>query len=258
MLAYKNVVLLLLACSLIIILLAWAFAFLNIWLVLALILLDIGCLIGGSFYVCSGLYLHAHCKGDTDKKQIAITFDDGPHADITPKVLDILKLHDIKAGFFLIGKNTEKNPEIVKRMLDEGHLIGNHSWSHSNFFGFWCTKKVVASLRKNEDFIEGISGKRTNLFRPPFGVTNPNIARAARLLDYAVTGWSIRSLDTMGKSNEKIIIRVVKRLKPGSVILFHDNHEGIIPILESVIKIAVAEGYTFISPDKLLNIEAYK
>jgi len=173
-------------------------------------------------------------------------------------VLDILKENNISAGFFLIGQQAEKNEDIVRRISQEGHLIGNHSYTHAKHFGFWGTKKLVADLRTNEGLIERISGKKVNLFRPPFGVTNPNIAKAARLLGYTVVGWSIRSLDSMGGRKEKIIKRVSKRLKPGRVILFHDNHEAIISILKEVIRIAKAEGYTFISPDELLNIKAYK
>ena len=258
MLAYKHVVLILLIGSVIVISLAWVFAFLSVWLVLALILLDLAVLFGGSLCVCSGLYLYAHCKGTDDKKQIVITFDDGPNADVTPGVLDILKTHNIKAGFFLIGRNIEKNREIVKRTLGEGHIIGNHSWSHRKSFGFWSSRKVMDDLRKNELLIENICGKKVNLFRPPFGVTNPNIAKAARLLNYTVIGWSIRSLDTIGNSNEKTIKRVIRRLKPGGVILLHDNHERIIPILEELIKRIVANGYEIVGPEELLNIKAYK
>jgi len=174
------------------------------------------------------------------------------------KSLDILKTHNIKAGFFLIGQNIEKNREIVIRTLGEGHIVGSHSWSHRRSFGFRSSRKVLEDLRKNELLIENTCGKKVNLFRPPFGVTNPNIAKAARLLDYTVIGWSIRSLDTIGNSNEKTIRRVIRRLKPGSVILFHDNHEGIAPILEAVITKAVEEGYEFVSPEVLLNIKAYK
>jgi len=258
MLTYKHVVLILLVGSVIIISLVWLLAFLSVWIVLALILLNLAVLFGGSLCVCSGLYLHAHCKGADDKKQITITFDDGPNTDVTPGVLDILKTHNIKAGFFLIGQNIEKNREIVIRTLGEGHIVGSHSWSHRRSFGFRSSRKVLEDLRKNELLIENTCGKKVNLFRPPFGVTNPNIAKAARLLDYTVIGWSIRSLDTIGNSNEKTIRRVIRRLKPGSVILFHDNHEGIAPILEAVITKAVEEGYEFVSPEVLLNIKAYK
>ncbi len=228
----------------------------SLLIIISLLLISI--LAWGSFNICAGLYIRAHCRANTSKKKLALTFDDGPHATITPKVLDMLKAHHIKAGFFLIGENIEQNEEIARQISEEGHILGSHSYSHANNFGFWGSRKITADLRKNESLIERISGKKTRLFRPPFGVTNPNIAKAARLLEYSVIGWSIRSLDTVNKSNNRIINRVVKRLKPGGVILFHDNHERIIPILEEVIKKATDEGYEFVSPDVLLNIKAYR
>jgi peptidoglycan/xylan/chitin deacetylase (PgdA/CDA1 family) len=235
MLAYMIPSLLILSGTILLVLLAW-----------------------GSFCVCSGLYIKTYCRGNTSEKKLALTFDDGPHATITLEVLDILKAHHIKAGFFLIGENIERNEDIVRRIPQEGHILGNHSYSHSNYFGFRGTKCVTADLRKNEALIEGISGKKPGLFRPPFGVTNPNIARAARLLDYRVVGWDIRSLDTVSRHNDRTIKRVIKRLKPGAMILFHDNHERIVPILEGVIKKAIEEEYEFVSPDVLLNLKAYK
>jgi peptidoglycan/xylan/chitin deacetylase (PgdA/CDA1 family) len=117
---------------------------------------------------------------------------------------------------------------------------------------------VINELKQNEDLIHSISGKKVRLFRPPFGVTNPNIAAAARLLEYKVIGWSIRSLDTMGKPDGKIIKRVVSRFKPGSLILLHDTHAGTANILTEVIKQAKEDGYTFVRPDELFNLEAYK
>ena len=117
---------------------------------------------------------------------------------------------------------------------------------------------MINDLKQNEDLIHDITGKRVGFFRPPFGVTNPNIAAAARFLEYKVIGWSIRSLDTMEKPDEKIIKRVVSRFKPGGLVLFHDTHPGIANILKEVIEKAREEGYTFIRPDELLNLEAYK
>lgn len=258
MLAYRNVVLLILLCSLIIVIAGWVFSFLTIWLVLPLILIDLFTLFAGSFIIDSGLYLKVFCSGNPAEKSIAITFDDGPDPLITPQLLDILKEHSIKAGFFLTGKNITGNENVVKRIAEEGHVMGNHSFSHSSRFGFFSKKKLINDLNMNASLIEKISGKKVNFFRPPFGVTNPNIAKAVRSLDYFAIGWNIRSYDTVCKNDEKIIKRVVKRFKPGGIILFHDNHKGILLILKSVIEKADEAGYSIISPDELLNINAYK
>jgi peptidoglycan/xylan/chitin deacetylase (PgdA/CDA1 family) len=258
MLAYRKIFLLILIFSVLIIVLAWEFSFLNTWLILLLILVNIIVLLAGSFCVCSGLYIQALCSGSADTKKVSITFDDGPDKIITPQVLDLLKQHDIKAGFFLVGKNIEGNEEIVKRMINEGHIIGNHSYSHKKYFGFLGTGKVKEDLQKNEALIERVTGKRVAFFRPPFGVSNPNIARAARLLDYTVLGWSIRSFDTVSRNNDKTIKRVFRRLKPGGMILFHDNNERILPILKTLIEKISLSGYEIVSPEELLNIKAYK
>lgn len=258
MLKYKYVVVIILICSMLIIALSWMFSFISIWMVLVLFIIDLGLLAGGSFYICSDLYLKAHCTGQTTKHELALTFDDGPHPENTLKVIDILKKHDIRACFFLTGKSIQGNEHIIKRMLDDGHIIGNHSFSHKNTFGFLPTRAVIRDLQKNEDLIKDITGKECALFRPPMGISNPHIAKAVRSLKYKVVGWNIRSFDTLHKNPKRTIKRVEKRLKPGGLILLHDNRENIVPVLEGVIRIAVEKGYTFVSPDTLLELKAYK
>ena len=189
---------------------------------------------------------------------MALSFDDGPHPEHTPVVLEILKKHNIKAGFFLVGEMIKQEPGLAERINADNHIIGNHSYTHTKKFTLRKTKAVIDELKQNEELIKEITGKKVGFFRPPFGVTNPNIAAAARFLDYKVIGWSIRSLDTMGKPDEKIIKRVVARFKPGSLILLHDTHEGIGNILEGIIEAAKEQNYSFVRPDELLKLEAYK
>jgi peptidoglycan/xylan/chitin deacetylase (PgdA/CDA1 family) len=106
--------------------------------------------------------------------------------------------------------------------------------------------------------IERVTGKKVALFRPPFGVSNPNIAKAARLLDYKVIGWSIRSFDTVYQHNDRMLKRIIKHLKPGRVILLHDRNERILPLLQTLIEKAELSGYKFVRPDALLHVKAYK
>ena len=224
----------------------------------SLLTVAIAILVVGSYDICFGLYIRTYCKAKTKKKVLALSFDDGPHHEFTPVVLDILKEYNISAGFFLVGEMIQKEPALLEKIHSEGHIIGNHSFSHTKKFTIRKTKAVTDDLRQNEELIHRIIGKKVRFFRPPFGVTNPNIAAAARFLEYKVIGWSIRSLDTMGKTDKKIIKRVSAQFKPGRIILFHDNHPGIASILKEVIRKAKEEGYTFVSPDKLLNLNAYK
>lgn len=211
----------------------------------------------GAFDICFGLYIKTYCKGKGNEKVLSLSFDDGPHPQFTADVLDLLKEHNIKAGFFLIGNRIEKEPGLVQRMIAEGHMVGNHSYTHTNKYAFRSSKRLIEDLQQNEELISKLGGRKVKLFRPPFGVTNPNIAAAARKLGYSVIGWSIRSLDTLGRPAEKVIRRVVSRFKPGGLILLHDTHEEIIPILKKLIEEASEQGYSFVSPDVLLKLKAY-
>lgn len=258
MLKYKYAVLIILLCSMAVISLGWMLSFLTVWIMLVLILVNIGLLAGGAFVICSGLYVKVYCRSETAEQEISLTFDDGPHPEFTPGVLDILKKHKIKAGFFVNGKNINGNESLLKRMLEEGHIIGNHSYNHSNVFGFLSTEAIKQDLIKNEALILDLTGEKCAFFRPPFGITNPHIAKAVRSLDYKVIGWNIRSFDTINKRPEKTIRRISRLLKPGSVILLHDNRKNIEIILEELIDIASGKEYKFVAPDKLLRLKAYK
>lgn len=207
--------------------------------------------------ICSQAYIKTYCKSDTKDKKIAITFDDGPDAEITPKVLAILNDFNVKATFFCIGNQIEKNRELVKEIDSNGHLIGNHSYSHEFWFDLYPANKMQEDIRKTNGLIFETIGKKTKLFRPPYGVTNPSLKRAIKKLGFNTIGWSIRSLDTVKKS-EKTISLVKKRLSSGDIILFHDNREQIIETLKAFFTYAKTEGYKIVPLDELLNIKAYE
>lgn len=154
--------------------------------------------------------------------KIALTFDDGP-AEYTEEILDILKKENVKATFFLIGKNIEGNEHIVKRMNEEGHLIGNHSFYHGKNFDWQSSKSMMKEIEETNDSIEKITGKRPVYFRPPFGVTNPNLAKAIAQTGMKSVAWNIRSFDTMAKSEEKLLKRLLTQSKANSIILLHDR-----------------------------------
>lgn len=255
---YRSMTIIILSGSVLIIALSWMLSFLNAWLVLSLLAINLALLAGGSFRVCSNLYINAHCNGSNTEKKIALTFDDGPHRKITPLLLDILKNNNIQAAFFLSGKDIDGNEVLLNRMLDEGHVIGNHSYSHRNTFGFLSTAAVIRDLQRNEALIMEITRKNCALFRPPMGITNPHIAKAVRYLNYDVVGWSIRSLDTVHKDPAKVAARVARRLRPGRVILLHDTQDNAAILLKQIIEKAAAGGYAFERPDRLLNLNAYK
>jgi len=203
------------------------------------------------------MHVNALCNKNTEEKEIAITFDDGPNVEVTAEVLDLLKKNEIKAGFFCIGKNIEGNEAIVKRMDEEGHIIGNHSYEHAFFYDFFPASMVLNDYNKSNELITNTIGKKPLSFRPPYGVTNPAIARAVRKLNCLVIGWSIRSFDTKFKEHDKVMGILKDQLKPGAIVLFHDKGPRIITLLKAFIEYVHKSGYKIVRFDKLLGIEAY-
>lgn len=205
----------------------------------------------GSARICSRFYLRAFCKNDTSEKKVLLTFDDGPDDKITPEVLEILDKHQVKAAFFLIGRKAEANPDLVGRIAGKGHTIGLHSYSHAFWFDLYSAKKMERDLLKSEEVIRKITGEKPDWFRPPYGVTNPMLAKAVKKLGYRVIGWSVRSFDTSCRDENRVAERVIKGLHPGAVILLHDTREITPGVVDQVIRRAVANGYTFADADKL-------
>lgn len=218
----------------------------------------LGMTIFGSSNIRTGYFVKSYCDNPGEKElKIAISFDDGPHP-MTEKVLDLLGQYDAKATFFCIGNQIEKHPDIFKRILDEGHTVGNHSYSHSNGFGFFPTQKVVEELTQTNEIIKRISGKKSLYFRPPFGVTNPNIARAVAKTNHYVIGWNNRSLDTAIEDEAKILKRIKNRMKPGGIILLHDTSLKTVHVLEQLLLFLQSKKYECVTIDALLNIPAYE
>jgi peptidoglycan/xylan/chitin deacetylase (PgdA/CDA1 family) len=214
-------------------------------------------LVIGSFFISLNFHLKAYCGNPLEtKKIIALTFDDGPNENTLP-VLDALKKWDVKATFFCIGKNIEKHPEILKRIIDEGHIVGNHSYSHSNFFDFYRKNRVIKEIRKTDALIESISGKKAQLFRPPYGVTNPSIRRALEVTRHKVIGWNIRSLDGILKNEKIIFARIKNRIAPGGIVLLHDTSHTV-NILERLMLYLGEKKYKVVSIEELLNLKAYE
>lgn len=187
---------------------------------------------------------------------MALTFDDGPN-EMTLELLKVLKQYNTKATFFCIGKNIEKHPDILRQIVAEGHIVGNHSYSHSPFFDFYKKNRLIEEIQKTDDLIENISGKKTILFRPPYGVTNPSIKKAIDVTKHKVIGWNIRSLDGILK-NEKIIFdRIKKRIVPGGIVLLHDTAHSV-NILVRLMQYLEHNNYKVVSIDNLLKIKVYE
>lgn len=213
----------------------WPFSWTVIPVVIYILLIAIG-----AYQIQFNFFLKAIHSGANQSNAIAVTFDDGPSPH-TLEVLDVLKKHNAKATFFCIGKQIEKHPEILKRLYDEGHAVGNHSYSHANTFPILNVKKMTAELEKTGQLIESTTGQKSLLFRPPFGVTNPRIAKAVKELNLLTIGWSIRSYDTVSKNEKNIANRILRKLKPGAIVLFHDNLPYTAATLDKVLAGASAQ-----------------
>ena len=215
-------------------------------------------LVWASADVGSNIYVKTYCKGTSKERCMALTFDDGPHERNTAKVLDVLKQHDIRATFFLVGKNVERHPELVRRMVEEGHTVAIHTHTHAISFPLSTRAKVKREIEHCQEAIYRVTGLRTRLFRPPFGVTTPGIGRVIKGLGLSTIGWSIRSYDTMRKpTREKVTEGIVKRLHPGAIVLLHDRCEGAEALLEMLIGEASKREYRFVALNEMLNIKGY-
>jgi len=211
----------------------------------------------GAANIQSNFYTDAICEGKNRKKQIALTFDDGPNEEVTPQVLALLEKHQLPATFFLIGHKITGNETIVEQIATAGHLIGNHSYSHSVGFDFKWTAWVRQELVKTQDIIEKVIGQKVRYFRPPFGVTNPHIAKAAEQENYQVIGWNVRPYDAVTNDKTLVLKRIKEGLQPGSIVLLHDIKPLILEVLEELIPYLKAEGYEVVALDELTGEAAY-
>ncbi len=215
-------------------------------------------LIAGSVRVTMGFYIKTFCAGDTRQKTVAFSFDDGPDSHTTPVILDLLKNQGIKAAFFVIGNKLENNIDIIRRIDQEGHILGGHSYSHHFFFDLFPARRMKKELEQTESIIRRMTGKKMKMFRPPYGVTNPVLARVIRNLGYHVIGWSLKSKDTVASDKHLLLAKLKKKVKSGDLILFHDNRDILIEVIPAFISYLKSEQYMIVRPDQLLNLEAYE
>jgi peptidoglycan/xylan/chitin deacetylase (PgdA/CDA1 family) len=196
------------------------------------------------------------CAGRPFKKQVALTFDDGPDPRSTPQLLDLLREQKIPATFFCIGRRVEDNPALAARIVAEGHLLENHSHAHSNFTNFYPRAKLREELKQAQEAIVKACGVAPKLFRPPVGLSNPNTFRAARDLGLRVIGWSVRSLDTVIARPEQVVDRVRRGVTPGAIILLHDGNipnEKLLATVKSLLDTFRGLGYEVVRLDEMLK-----
>ncbi|WP_143338137.1 polysaccharide deacetylase family protein [Demequina sp. NBRC 110054] len=188
------------------------------------------------------------------EKCLALTFDDGPTAG-TEDLLDVLAKRGVKATFFVVGKNASAHPEILERMVAEGHTVGNHSWSHANLTGL-TDKQLAREINRTSDRIEQITGVRPTVLRPPYGSTGPRVAAVAEDAGMAQILWDVDPRDWKVRDAHKVTKRIVQKAHPGAIVLSHDIHETTRDAYAKVIDKLLAQGYTLVTvPDLLDDME---
>jgi peptidoglycan-N-acetylglucosamine deacetylase len=176
----------------------------------------------GAFYRNSPIFGRAISRLASSDRAVAWTFDDGPNPDATPVVLDALAARGVKATFFILGRHAERWPDLVKRVADEGHAIGNHGYFHRKLH-FKSPSYVRQDLELGTAAIERASHVRASLFRAPHGFRSPWVTAIARSLGQQTVGWSLGVWDSDRPGVESIAQRTVEGAKPGSILLLHDG-----------------------------------
>lgn len=195
----------------------------------------------------------------SDGKRTALTFDDGPDAAVTPRILDILKENNVKATFFMIGTQAAAHPEVVQRIVDEGHAIGNHSWSHPRFHDI-SIEEAKKQINDTQDMLEAIVGYSPSLFRPPYGALDEEKEELVHSMKLNIVNWSVDTMDWSGLPAPDIVKLVQEQIWPGGIILQHSSggkdHQlsNTIEALKQIIPELSEQGYSFATVPELLHM----
>ena len=214
-------------------------------------------------YVYHGFGLHPEIFrwGDPQLKYIAITFDDGPDPNYTPAILDTLKEREVEATFFVVGRHVDQYPEIVRRMLEEGHEVASHTYNHRNLLQA-DEATVIRELELTEAALDRAAGFTPKLFRPPRGLYSRETIEAAHERGYTVALWSLSSVDWLGTSPQRIVRVMAEKTRPGDILLFHDSGDFIsskgghrhntVQSIGPLIDRLRAQGYEFVTVSDLM------
>ena len=199
----------------------------------------------GASHIRSGFFITSINRIEKNEKKIVLSFDDGP-SEYTSNVLKVLKKHNIKAMFFIVGKRIHGNENLLLEMKKDGHIIGNHTWSHDKWFDFWASDRMYMDIEQNSKQLQSITGDEVLYFRPPYGVTNPPLAKALKKTGMIVVGWSFRSLDSVKGAGSSMEKKVLKNVTAGDILLFHDTVKGMPQLLDKLIPELQSKGFKFV------------
>jgi peptidoglycan/xylan/chitin deacetylase (PgdA/CDA1 family) len=199
-----------------------------------------------------------YAQARVDQPYIAMTFDDGPSAENTPRLLEMLKQRNIKATFFLIGQNVVSNPDLVRRILAEGHEIGNHSWTHPQLSKL-SDDRVTAEITQTQDAIKDASGFTPTLLRPPYGAITPRQREwIENRFGLNIILWSVDPFDWKRPGASVITQRIVSQTRPGAIILSHDIHKQTVDAMPATLDALIAKGYKFATVSQLIAMNKPK
>lgn len=184
----------------------------------------------------------------TETKKIALTFDDGPHPRYTEQLLDGLAERNVKATFFLLGQNIEGREEIIKRMAEEGHLIGNHTYYHVDITRL-SQREACREILDTSEKITAITGQPVEYIRPPFGNWDKELECEVMMLPIF---WSVDTLDWTTKNEDQIVQKVVTKIEENDIILMHDSYDSTVKAALRIVDLLQAEGYEFVTADELI------
>jgi peptidoglycan/xylan/chitin deacetylase (PgdA/CDA1 family) len=189
----------------------------------------------------------AHVTSGEEIK-IALTFDDGPHPIYTPKLLEGLKERDVKATFFVTGANAELYPELIERMQEDGHIIGNHTYHHVSLSAIG-EELFIQELKETNRVLEGILGAEVEYVRPPFGDWKKTIEQEINLFPVM---WDVDPLDWCTGNSSLIVKRVLGDVRENAIILMHDEYDASIEATFDIIDTLQTQGYEFVTVDQIL------
>jgi len=192
-------------------------------------------------------------------KKLALTYDDGPNDPYTLRLMEVLAKHDVHATFFAIGRYVQQKPQIVRELVNSGHVVGNHTYTHPQLM-FESENKIRSQLSMCQNILSDTLGMQVNLFRPPFGGRRPAVLRIAREMKLEPVMWSITSYDWKPTTPERIEQHVRRQLKGGDVILLHDgghvemgaDRSHTVKVTDRLITKYKAEGYEFVTIPEML------
>lgn len=200
-------------------------------------------------------------RGVSMKKQVAFTFDDGPDTPFTKQVLEILKKEQVPATFFVVGRNVNAHPQLLRKIAEEGHTVGNHSWNHPQL-NKMNVAEVSKQISSTNEAIQKVIGKKPTLFRPPYGAFNQMVLGEVKKNNMKVILWSVDTRDWDHRTKDEIMEVFHKQISPGGIILQHDaGNEGLketVNALPHMIQELKRQGYRFVTVDQLLEVPAYQ